>query len=273
MSRTESVEPKFMEVRGIGTSAGVALTTTVAYQGLVVGTNWIEITPRNFASAAAVARFLLSPYLITVITRDSLTTKVDPAYIRSLSDELQDDDTTVALVLNSFDTAANGDYIYIGSHIPFAGVRVDGTNFNSNASTLTVNYWNGRSWVSISATDGTASAGATFAQDGSVTWTVPTQWASSSLNSTGDSNYQVSPYDTSQYWTRWEVSAALDATVNVLRMQPINRFTTYMERVSEQPYSQSVDFAPGGISTIQALTDAGTANLVISAASYGEFTA
>ena len=86
--------------------------------------------------------------------------------------------------LDSLDTAANDNYFYLAAHYRFGGadVDVDDSHPNTTASTLSGYYWNGSAWADASITDGTASTGACFAVDGNITWTVPSAWATCTLN-------------------------------------------------------------------------------------------
>ena len=102
----------------------------------------------------------------------------------------------------ALDTAANGDYLYVGFSDVFGGVLVDmdGANVNANASVLTAEYWTGAAWAALTITDGTANAGATLKQDGAITWLVPTNWAQRTITGLG-----------TKHWVRISVSAALTA--------------------------------------------------------------
>jgi hypothetical protein len=211
-----------------------------------------------------VVKWLANPYLVVLKTSDSLATVTD------YSAAAQDNSTSSDVVLSSLPTAANGGYLYVGAYAPFRGVVVDVDSTNSTASVLTVNYWNG-AWTSISATDGTASGGATFAVDGNVTWTVPSDWVAASLatiNSPAPGAGVQYRADGRMYWTRWQVSVALDASTTLNSMLAMNRSTTYAELPSGVAWQQRMDKAPGGIGCIEALTDAGTANLVVLVGSF-----
>jgi hypothetical protein len=65
------------------------------------------------------------------------------------------------------------------------------------------------------------------------------------------------------------VSAALDSSTTANSLRALNRSTAYMEIVSGRAIEQAVTVGPGGISCVEALTDAGTANLIINCASVG----
>ena len=248
------------EVRGAGASKGVALTTTAAFTALPLGTNYVTLMPRN-AATAVVVRYALNPWLIIVKTTDAFAAVGNAT---DYSEEAQDGSTATLVTLSSLSTAANDDYLYVGAHVPFRGVDIDVNATNGNASVLTVKYRkNDNTWADITATDGTTSGGATLAQDGTVTWTVPTDWLSASLRSIGADGFNP---NVALYWTRWEVSAALDASVTLSHMLALNRSTTYAEFPTSLGKEFFIKQGVGGTGCIEALTDAGTANLVIEAA-------
>ena len=259
------------EVRVSSTAdGGTALTTTAAFVAFPVGTDYVILTPRNF-STAVVCKYSLNPFLTVLKTTDAL---VAASNITDGSKNVQDGDTGTSLSLNSFSTAANSDFIYVGSHIPFRGVRVIIGNTNAgSASVLTVKYRKSdNTWADISVTDGTSSGGKTFAQTGNVTWTLPTDWIARSLVSIGDTTL-VAPAilnEPEMYWTRWETDVVFDSTVTATGMLAMNRVTTY----DEIPAGMSADFRikshqHRGIGCVEALTDAGTANLIVSVAVTG----
>ncbi|MFQ5915639.1 MAG: hypothetical protein ACE5JS_20910, partial [Nitrospinota bacterium] len=71
-----------------------------------------------------------------------------------------------------------GDLIYVGAKVPFDRITVDLSTLAVGAGALTVEYYNATAWAAVSGlTDGTASGGNTFAQDGDVTFTIPANWA------------------------------------------------------------------------------------------------
>ena len=259
----QSVAGPLGELRG-GTSKGLSLSTTAAFEVIPKGTQHLFLTARNF-STAVVARVLLNPYLIILRTQDALATAPT-----DYSAEAQDGSTSTSVTLSSQGTAAQSDFLYVGSHIPFSGVNIDVDSVNSNASVLTVKYWDGNSWEDISDTDGTDAAGASLGQDGSVTWTVPSTWAKTSLVASGDTTLSFPYSGNSYYWTRWEWSAALDAAVTLDHMLAINRSTAYFELIANQEFEVRVHQGPEGLASVQGLTDAGTGNLICNfATSYG----
>lgn len=245
---------------------GTALTTTAAFVELPDGVHHLFLIPRNFATAVVV-KVALNPYLIILKTADALAT------VTSYSKVAQQKGAATTVVLDALDTAANNNYLFIGSHYEFRGVNVTVTSANSNAATLAVKYWKG-SWADISPTDGTANAGATFGQTGNITWTVPSDWVKATLNAIGSpapTAGAIEHQNDSLYWVRMDVSAALSATVHLSKVLAMNRATSYAELPNGVTMEQRIRKGPFGIGCIEALTDAGTANLIVNvAAQQGE---
>jgi len=245
---TEVLSGPLGEVRAASTAGGgTALSTTSVRIVLNRGAKWLSLTPRNF-STAVVAQYLLNPWLTVLKTADSGATFTD------YSIEAQDASTSTSVTLSSIDTLANGDALYVGSHLPFSGVAIDVDAANGTASVLAVTYSKSDgTWANITPTDGTDSGGATMATDGSVTWTVPTDWETRVIDGAGQG----------LYWTRWVFSAALDSSTTLDHMLSINRSTVYAELISGQAFEEAVTVGPGGICSVQARTDDGTANLIV----------
>ncbi len=263
MAKIEISNSPIGEIRAATTAAGgTALTTTAACVQLPKQTDRVLGTFRNFAGAT-VGKLSLNPWLYVLKSDDGMITVPEDH-----SWDMQDASTSTTLVLNDFDTLANGDMLLIGSHIPFRGVAVDVANTNGGAaSVLTVTYWNGAGWVTTSATDGTTSGGVTFAVDGLVTWTVPTPWKPARLSAIYkdvDATYPAK--EELLYWTRWVTDVVFDSTVTVASMLSLNRSTAYSEWLSGQTFEIDVKTGPSGLGCIEALTDAGTANIILNAA-------
>lgn len=251
------------ELRAISTAGGGTLLTTVAQLiPIPDASKHLFCTPRNFTTAVVV-KIALSPYLLVLKTPDNLATATH------YSQFAQDGLTTTEVNLDALDTLANLDYLLIGSHLPFRGVNVvmNGAKLNANASVLTVAYWNGTAWVTTSASDGTAAAGATFGQSGDVTWTVPAAWTKDTLINIGTPGSAVINQGMGLYWTRWSVSAALSAATRATGIVAYNRSTAYSEWLPGQLFQERITKGFQGIAAVEALTDAGTANLVINVAS------
>ena len=241
------------DLRG-STSKGVALTNSASYTPIPAKAKHLFLKPRNF-STAVVARFLLTPYLTVLKTTDALATAPT-----DYSEAAQDGSTSTDVVLSSLGTAAQSDFLYVGAVKPFGGVSIDVDAVNGTASVITVKYWDGDSWADISATDGTASGGASMAQDAAVTWTVPSDWALTSLVKAGDTTLTSPGLGTPLFWTRWEFSGGLDSSTTLNSMSAIASHTNYFELVSGDNFEMAIDRAYHA--TIQALTDDGSANLI-----------
>ena len=275
MPQTVNVIPvKLGDLRAASTAdGGTALSTTVTgaadpTTGLGItpipfGSDYMSITPRNL-SGAAVAKYSLNPFLTIFWTNDSGITVTD------ISDEMQDGDTT-ASAIDDLTTLALGGAMYVGAREQFRGVAVDvGADPNGDANDLTVNYWrSGGSWQDATDTDAT-DTGASFAVDGTVTWAIPSDWSRASLSAIGtqlgsgfefDLPKDAPEYTTPLYWTRWEWSAAMDSSTDILQMLSLNRSTAPAEYLE----GQAVDFSLGKreIGNVQGSTDGGTANLLI----------
>lgn len=258
----QTIAARFREIRAASTAGGgTALTTTTQAISLPFGSDWVSLTARNLAGADVV-RFSLNPFLTIIKTSDSL------ALLENLSDisrEMQDGDTTEV----AFDDFTTTDKLYVGAAIPFRGAAVDvGTQVNGNAEVLSVGYWNGVSWTDLSDSDGTESGGATMAKDGDVTWAVPSAWTKSSLvNAQAETALLETWSRTDLYWTRWTVGGATDSNWDILQIRALNRSTAYAELIEGQTYQQAISASgPGSIVTVEALTDSGTANLVVNVA-------
>ena len=282
----QSIAAELTEIRAASAaSGGTALTNVLGVISIPIGSEWVSITARNF-SGAAVARVLLNPRLTIVVTTDALATSgVHPNQLfpnepttitdfptQVISDEMQDGDTE-DFALDAIDTAANNDFIYVGAPLPFRGARITaGSDPQNTASVLTVKYPTGSggsstgaaNWTDISDTDGTESGGASFAQTGNVTWTVPTHWQKRSLSNLGDTIIKESWALQSLYWTRWEFSASTEATWNVAEIRALNRSTAYAELIDGQNIESAID--SNSVACVEALTDDGTANLVVNVA-------
>jgi hypothetical protein len=102
-------------------------------------------------------------------------------------------------------TLTSDDYLAIGYSKPFNEITVDvGTTVNSNSATMTGYYFDGTGkYANVSASDGTASGGATLAKDGDITFSLPEDWQQSTINST------------EAYWIILTPSANLTASVHI----------------------------------------------------------
>ena len=262
---TETIGANLGHQRIAGASAGVSLSTTAAFTPFHQGTEHVDIVPRNF-STAVVVKYAFCPYLVVL--------KADSAdglggHLQDYSQVAQDGSTSTTVNLNSF---ASGRALYVGSAIPFRGVYVDVDTVDDQSAEITVSYWNGSSWVDSSDTDGTIDSGHSLgASAGAITWTVPSAWQLSTLKKlaagageTLDSSGQRWS-DTNMYWTKWTWSETLKSTTDLFHMLGINESTAYAELTDSVAYEGRVHngFGANGVAGIEALTNAGTANLIV----------
>jgi hypothetical protein len=250
--------------RASAVDGGTVLSSTAVFIQIPDGTQFLTCTGHTLSASGTVIKIAFNPYLYIFKTTDALAAVGNQT---DYSKVAQDASTSTVVTLSSLDTAANNDYLYVGSHLPFRGVNVVSSTSNSNASVLTVNYWNGSAWTATTLTDGSASAGATFGQSGNVSWTVPTDWAAETLlviNSPapGGVLYQGEKL----YWTRWQVSAALDSTTTLSSMLAMNRSTTYAEWLAGQAIEQHRTKRPGDLGCLEALVDTGAGKLIVNVA-------
>ena len=264
------------EIRATSTaSGGTALTTSagfIEFPALVRPGEHkkchLFITPRNFATAV-VAQIALNPWLTILKTTNDMATEPTDYSI-----EAQDSSTSTSVDISDLNTIANGDWVLVGSHIPYRGVYldIDGTN-STSSRTLTVAYWNGGSWIDYSLSYSVAWTTA-FDADTLVSWTPVTNWAVVTFRKLYPQlTFNTYYSDVPLYWTRWSVNGALDSSVTIDSMVAANRSTAYAELLSGQALEQREVYGFGGLGCIEALTNAGTANLIVNVATLreGEF--
>ena len=291
----ETIANKFREMRSVRdedgslAAGGPTLSTTLKSLAIPLGAEWVSLTPRNFAGAGTM-RFALAPRLTIIVTTDLLATggiprNADPTALstfptQDISDEMQDGDQA-DFALDSFDTLANLDAIFIGSPLPFRGCTVDiGTSPQSTSNTLTVSYWAGGSdWTAVSGFTDNTDTGASFAQDGTVIWTVPDAWVRATLfgtadgiaNSINETSIQETWSKNKLYWTRRVWDNAFNNNVDVRQIKALARNTDYSELTECQALEFAID--PLDVATLEVLTDAGNGNVIANAAVLGTYNA
>jgi len=121
------------------------------------------------------------------------------------SSEVIDGETTTVAILDSLDTAANGDGFFVYTETPMKSLTLTVSAANGSAATLAGYYWKTDStWSALTiGADGTASGGATLAITGTITITEPTDIQDKYL------------FGKVGYWYLFVVSAALDAEVEI----------------------------------------------------------
>jgi hypothetical protein len=275
----------FGETREEGSGNGTALTAgTTTLINIFPGTSHLSLITRNLAGGAVSVRYNFNPYILQLVTNDHKT-------FTDNSVNAQGTAGGRALILDGLAAFAwNGGAYYIGSHLPIRGLNFTSNQANAVVSTLTGFFWNGTAWASLAGfTDNTAVGGATFAQSGTITWTVPTTaakamfpltwpqfgvsisgWASlpgymGSQNPVAPIMFgTLTPYsEKPRYWYQLQVSAALTSPTSGSLMLPFNRSTTYSDHIGADLVQKSVFKGPDGDSCIEATVDAGTANLIV----------
>ncbi len=110
-------------------------------------------------------------------------------------------------------TTPASDRLYLGSLGEFDGLDIRMlASFNAVASVITVKYSGPAGWTTLTATNGTAVSGKTFAQSGRITWTTPGDWQRRTLDGSADA----------YYWIELSVSAALTAGTAAGQVLSIN---------------------------------------------------
>lgn len=196
----------------------ITLATAVAFATVMGKPPWANAVELEAPSATLEA--------ITV----AFTPKIEKVYIydASLARDNRWQDVTKALtdrntgtdsgaLLNAMQT---GDRIYVGCRMQFRGLSVDVGGANgAGTAALVGEYPNAaRAWTDLSVTDGTL-ATRTLAQDGLITWTVPTAgWLKGKLAHVtalvvdGDDAPETEPL----FWMRLRPDAAItDTSVDI----------------------------------------------------------
>lgn len=130
------------------------------------------------------------------------------------------DTTTDDLNLATVFTTVNSDVLYIGSAAPFRGIflrLLDSAS--SQTGTMTVQYWSG-AWEAVGIADRTTVNGKTLAAGGSVTWTMPVDWAVRAVNGSD-----------ALYWVKVTLSAtptgAKASQIGTIRASALRAPTTF----------------------------------------------
>jgi hypothetical protein len=95
-------------------------------------------------------------------------------------------------------TPAVNDAWYVGSTRPFTDVFIKFSTQGAGTWTITWEYWNGSTWTALSGvTDNTTGFKAVVTYPVNATWTMPTNWATTTVNGVGSTYYvrgRVSAY-------------------------------------------------------------------------------
>ena len=200
---------------GYGETLTCALSnSTITVFNFRLGFREILFEPLNATAGAVGIRFNVNPKIKAMFTVAGST------YTNLIeSGKLIDRGNSSTVAINSF---ASTSALYIVTSDVIGGLWVDVTNTNSTSSDMTITYSNALTTITgaLSITDGTASGGATLAQDGRITWTAPTD----QVETTGDAlGLTVTQRG---YWYKIVVSATLDSTVSLAQVATMNKATT-----------------------------------------------
>ena len=118
--------------------------------------------------------------------------------------EVADGTSTTVAVLDSLGTLAQYDCVFIRTETPADTFTFTVSKANGSAAVAQLHYWNG-AWTEVTAlSDGTATAGATLAKSGAMTWTMTTDHLARFM------------FGANGYWYRLSLaSGALDSEVEV----------------------------------------------------------
>lgn len=125
--------------------------------------------------------------------------------------------TDRALVDVTFNALTSSDIVYVCFANPTRGLAVDVHNANANDRAMTGTYWNGSAWTALGTfTDGTNAGAGTLAQDGLITWVVPTDWRPNS------------PFTgaVTGFWVKLVVAGTLSASVSLYELTALVANTT-----------------------------------------------
>lgn len=147
----------------VGTTFGIDLGVSV---GATAGFSCVVNDRFCYAdgTSAPIVYAGTAPFPLAVFTYDATNT----AYVDYTSQIVDNRTATYANILGGAT-----DKFYILTHERISAVTLDlNASVNSNSVTLTVKAMRSGTWTSVSAlSDGTASAGKTLAQDGTISWT------------------------------------------------------------------------------------------------------
>lgn len=231
-------------LRKVSSESDAAVSTTVTAKAVPKGVDEVTI------KLTAAGKFNLCPRIKAALFYDSAA----GTYTR-FEDRINDNGSTKTTTL--LDSMLAADKIYICTDVKsgrFRGMEVlmNDSSPNGNASVMTVKYGDDDdSWVDISDTDGTDSGGATLAQDGQITWTLPgSAWIETTVNGiTG-------------YWVQINISAALDADTEIEEIILLNEESTGFAASADVEYS--VPITREDVAGVEVLADSGTVTATLS---------
>ena len=147
-------------------------------------------------------------YITKIVKFDgSATPPTIPVDGADYSTEATDGLTTTAVILDSLNTIANFECVYICTPIPANKLTFTMGKPNGTAAVGTLKYRKSDgTWADTTETDGTIDTGCTLGQTGSMTWTHPSDEVPHFM------------YGMSGFWYQWETATQLDAEVEITKI-------------------------------------------------------
>jgi len=127
----------------------------------------------------------------TCISYQAIINAADAADYTLEVNEESNIDFPISAKMDNFRQDA-GDYLIVGAEERSTALKVEmlGGRGNTNASVLTIYYWDGDSWVTVgTVVDGTLSGGATHGVSGVISWNPPDQYKERSQTLYGVTGY------------------------------------------------------------------------------------
>jgi len=147
-------------------------------------------------------------YIAKVVKFDgSAAPPITPEDGTDYSTEATDGLTTTAVILDSLNTIANFECLYICTPIPANKLTITVGKANGTAAVGTLKYHKSdATWADTGETDGTIDTGKTIGQTGSMAWTHPSDEVPHFM------------YGMSGFWYQWETDTQLDAEVEITKI-------------------------------------------------------
>lgn len=128
---------------------------------------------------------------------------------------------------NLLPTAAAADRIYIGMPVKFPKTKYKFTTAGVGG-TYVWEYWNGTTWATLTVTDGTSG----FTVNGTVTWTMPSNWAT-----IGGSASAFNINNVTQFWVRVRATVA-PSTIPTIDFLTVGGWTRQFSGTNQASYRQ-----------------------------------
>lgn len=204
--------------------------------------NYFQFFPKtvqlNLFCPSIAYRLALCPAILDINVYDA-SAAANSRFIKngstnSLKQDLTDKaaGTGTGTVLDSF---TSSDFLYICTTDITGGFHINVKSANGTANTLIAEYWDGSAWAALTETDNT-DTGASLAQDGSVTWTAPTDAVSAHLGGPdgivrNDNTLQSTvadirvddPSHQAGFWWRMSWDNGLDSDTEIEELMTVNK--------------------------------------------------